>query len=111
MPDFSTTSELLSTAHTPCGIASAGDTTIDSSLGAAIGRWAADLRRRAKNWLNVFQCAGSSYQPLLSPKVPSASANRRYSGFHDSGVLRYAPHDWTKAFNHELYGSTYCREL
>ena len=107
MPDFSTTRELLSMAHTPSGIASTGDMTIDSSAGAAMGRWSADLRDRAKNWLKVLQCDGSSYQPRFSPKRPSACARRRYSLFHDSGVLRNAPHDRKKVFNHELYGSTY----
>src|SRR5215470_4824413 len=107
MPDFSTTRELLSMAHTPCGTASTGDTTIDSSAGAAMGRWSADLRRRVKNWLKVLQCDGSSYQPRFSPKLSSASARRRYSLFHDSGVSRNAPQDRTKVFNHELYGSTY----
>src|SRR5215469_16550927 len=111
MPDLSTTRELLSMAHTPCGIPSTGDTTIDPSAGTAMGRWSADLRRRAKNWLKVLHCDGSSYQPRLSPKISSACASRRYSLFHDSGVLRNAPHDRTKVFNHELYGSTYSREL
>src|SRR6185312_519504 len=102
MPDFSTTRELLSMAQIPSGIESTGDTTIDSSAEAAIGRWSADLRRRAKNWLKVLQCDGSSYQPRLSPNVPSACAILKYSLFHDSGVSRNAPHERTKVFSQEL---------
>jgi hypothetical protein len=76
-PDFSTTLEVLSMAQVPSGIESTGDTTIEWSADAAIGRCSADLRWRAKNWLKVLQCDGSSYQPRFSPKLPSACAIRR----------------------------------
>jgi hypothetical protein len=49
MPDFSATREVLSMAQVPSGIESTGDTTIEWSAAAAIGRCSADLRWRAKN--------------------------------------------------------------